>query len=107
MAVMADGIDIEPVRGAFSRLGLPLTGQMSKRTTRPIRGPLVSKAEASHDGLLRGHRHTMLDDFRYFTDPPRRGFRLRRSCLTGGNMPKIYVSGGPNIRGPTAAAQSP
>ena len=60
-AVMADAIDIEPVRGALGRLGLSAAGQLPPAE----RGRLVAvlaKAEASHDGRLRGNRHTMLDD---------------------------------------------
>src|SRR4051812_34103821 len=60
-AVMGDGIDIEPVRGAMARLGLGAPGQINEEArTRMV--AMLAKAEPSHNGILRGHRHTMLDD---------------------------------------------
>ncbi|WP_275430030.1 ring-opening amidohydrolase, partial [Klebsiella aerogenes] len=60
-AVMADAIDIEPVRAALGRLGLQANGQLDRRQ-RDHLVALLAKAEASPDGVLRGERHTMLDD---------------------------------------------
>jgi cyanuric acid amidohydrolase len=97
-AVMADGLDIEPVRAAFARLGLPLTGQLAERD-RPRLAALVSKAEASHDGLLRGHRHTMLDDSDISPTRHARGFVCGALASLVGHA-EIYVSGGAEHQGP-------
>ena len=60
-AVMQDAIDVEPLRAALGRLGLPAAGQLpAAQRLRLV--AVLAKAEASHDGRLRGHRHTMLDD---------------------------------------------
>ena len=58
---MSDAIDIEPVRAALARLGFNSAGQLPPDQCKRIVA-VLAKAEASHDGLLRGHRHTMLDD---------------------------------------------
>lgn len=54
-AVMADGIDIEPVREALHRLGIAATGQLiSSEQTRLV--ALLAKAEPGTTGQLRGRR---------------------------------------------------
>ena len=60
-AVMTDAIDIEPVRAAMTRLGLGAPGQILN-ADRDRMVAMLAKAEPSHDGRLRGNRHTMLDD---------------------------------------------
>src|SRR5215472_9088198 len=60
-AVMADAIDVEPVRAALRRLGFAADRQLAVEEAGRIRA-VLAKAEASHDGTLRGFRHTMLDD---------------------------------------------
>ena len=52
---MQDAIDIEPVRAALARLGLSMAGQLSD-AARSRLVAVLAKAEASHDGRLRGHR---------------------------------------------------
>lgn len=97
-AVMADALDIEPVRGAFHRLGFQLAGQLAK----PDRSRLIallSKAEASHDGRLRGYRHTMLDDSDISTTRHARGFVCGALASLVGHA-EIYVSGGAEHQGP-------
>jgi hypothetical protein len=69
-AVMTDGIDIEPVRSALKRLGLDAAGQLAA-TERERVTAVLAKAEASHDGMLRGLRTVEInaDDFRkYLSD---------------------------------------
>ena len=96
-AVMTDAIDIEPVRAAMTRLGLGAPGQILN-ADRDRMVAMLAKAEPSHDGRLRGHRHTMLDDSdisstrhaRAFvcgalagTRRPRRNLCLRRRRASG------------------------
>jgi cyanuric acid amidohydrolase len=97
-AVMADAIDIEPVRAALHRLGFPAAGQLPPAE----RGRLVAllaKAEASHDGLLRGHRHTMLDDSDISSTRHARAFVAGALAGLVGHA-EIYVSGGAEHQGP-------
>jgi cyanuric acid amidohydrolase len=97
-AVMADAIDIEPVRAALGRLGLSVPGQL----TPPDRHRLVAvlgKAEASHDGRLRGHRHTMLDDSDISSTRHARAFVSGAIAGLVGHA-EIYVSGGAEHQGP-------
>ncbi|MFZ1428515.1 MAG: ring-opening amidohydrolase, partial [Geminicoccaceae bacterium] len=60
-AVMADALDIAPVRAAMTRLGLEGTAQLDD-VARSRLVALLAKAEAAHDGAVRGSRHVMLDD---------------------------------------------
>ena len=97
-AVMADAIDIEPVRGALARLGLASGGQLSAEQRRRVRA-VLSKAEASHDGRLRGHRHTMLDDSDISSTRHARAFVCGALAGLIGHA-EIYVSGGAEHQGP-------
>lgn len=97
-AVMADGIDIEPVRAALARLGLEVPGQLpSSRRDRVV--AVLAKAEASHDGRLRGHRHTMLDDSDIASTRHARAFVAGSLGGLIGHA-EIYVSGGAEHQGP-------
>src|SRR5205085_11598085 len=58
-AVMSDAIDIEPVRSAIGRLGIRSNGQIPEAERRRVIA-MLAKAEASHDGRLRGFSHTMM-----------------------------------------------
>src|SRR4029077_12236171 len=60
-AVMADAIDVEPVRAALKRLGLDSAGQLPPAQRARLVSPL-GKAEASHHGQLRRHPPTMPDE---------------------------------------------
>jgi cyanuric acid amidohydrolase len=97
-AVMQDGIDIEPVRQAMTRLGLPSARQMPKAQQHRLVA-LLAKAEASHDGKLRGYRHTMLDDSDISSTRHARAF----VCGALGGLvghAEIFVSGGAEHQGP-------
>ncbi len=97
-AVMADGIDIEPVRAALTRLGLGAPGQLDAAQRRKLVA-LLSKAEASHDGRLRDKRHTMLDDSDIASTRHARGFVCGALAGLVGHA-EIYVSGGAEHQGP-------
>ena len=97
-AVMRDAIDIEPVRAALSRLGLPAAGQLSE-TGRQRLIAVLGKAEASHNGSLRGNRHTMLDDSDISSTRHARAFVAGALAGLIGHA-EIYVSGGAEHQGP-------
>jgi cyanuric acid amidohydrolase len=97
-AVMADAIDIEPVRGALTRLGFATGGQLAAEQRRRVLA-VLSKAEASHDGKLRGHRHTMLDDSDISSTRHARAFVCGALAGLIGHA-EIYVSGGAEHQGP-------
>ena len=97
-AVMADGIDIEPVRAALSRLGFSAAGQLPA-VDRARLIAVLAKAEASHDGRLRGHRHTMLDDSDISSTRHARAFVCGALAGLVGHA-EIYVSGGAEHQGP-------
>lgn len=97
-AVMRDAIDIEPVREALSRLGLASPGQLNA-TERQRLVAVLGKAEASHDGRLRGNRHTMLDDSDISSTRHARAFVCGALAGLVGHA-EIYVSGGAEHQGP-------
>ena len=89
-AVMADAIDIAPVSLAMAALGLPDRSRLIA---------VLAKAEASSTGLLRGHRHTMLDDSDISATRHARGFVAGVLASLVGHA-EIYVSGGAEHQGP-------
>lgn len=97
-AVMADGIDIEPVRAALARLGLPTQGQLeTARRERLV--ALLAKAEASTSGRLRGSRHTMRDDSDISATRHARAYAAGAlGALVGHGA--LFVSGGAEHQGP-------
>ncbi len=97
-AVMADNIDIEPVRGALARLGLAADGQLSAARRRALVA-LLAKAEPSTNGLLRGSRHTMLDDSDISATRHARAFVAGALAGLVGHA-EIFVSGGAEHQGP-------
>jgi cyanuric acid amidohydrolase len=97
-AVMTDAIDIEPVRAALARLGLGGAGQLAPEQRSRLVG-VLAKAEASHDGSLRGHRHTMLDDSDISSTRHARAFVAGALASLVGHA-EIYVSGGAEHQGP-------
>jgi cyanuric acid amidohydrolase len=97
-AVMADAIDVEPVRAALGRLGLAAAGQL-RAEQRARLFALLGKAEASHDGRLRGYRHTMLDDSDIAATRHARAFVCGALAGLVGHA-EIYVSGGAEHQGP-------
>jgi cyanuric acid amidohydrolase len=97
-AVMADSIDIEPVRAALGRLGLATGGQLDAGA-RPRLVALIAKAEASGSGRIRDRRHTML------TDSDLSSTRHARAFVGGAlaglvGMTDLFVSGGAEHQGP-------
>jgi cyanuric acid amidohydrolase len=97
-AVMADAVDVEPVRAALARLGLAAAGQLPiDERSRLV--ALLGKAEASHDGRLRGFRHTMLDDSDIAATRHARAFVCGALAGLVGHA-EIYVSGGAEHQGP-------
>jgi cyanuric acid amidohydrolase len=97
-AVMADAVDVEPVRQALGRLGLAANGQLASEQRNSLVA-LLGKAEASHDGRLRGHRHTMLDDSDISSTRHARAFVCGALAGVIGHA-EIYVSGGAEHQGP-------
>jgi cyanuric acid amidohydrolase len=97
-AVMADALDVEPVRAALARLGLGHPGQLPP-DQRPRLKALLAKAEASSDGRLRGHRHTMLDDSDIASTRHARGFVAGALGALVGHA-QLFVSGGAEHQGP-------
>lgn len=94
-AVMADGLDVEPVRAALARLGLPAAGRPA-----PARlVALLAKAEAPSGGRLRGFRHTMLTDSDLSATRHARAFAAGALGSLVGHA-EIYVSGGAEHQGP-------
>ncbi len=97
-AVMADAIDIEPVRATIVRLGLKADGQIAA-SDRPRMVALLAKAEAGTSGRLRGHRHTMLDDSDLSATRHARAFVGGALAGLVGHG-EIFVSGGAEHQGP-------
>jgi cyanuric acid amidohydrolase len=97
-AVMHDAIDIEPVRSALGRLGLAVMGQLLPLQRSKI-AAVLAKAEASHSGLLRSYRHTMLDDSDISSTRHARAFVCGALAGLIGHA-EIYVSGGAEHQGP-------
>ena len=96
--VMRDAIDIEPVRAALGELGLGAPGQIAA-DDRARMVALLAKAEAGSTGLLRGHRHTMLDDSDISSTRHARAFVAGALAGLVGHA-EIYVSGGAEHQGP-------
>ena len=97
-AVMADAIDVDPVRAALGRLGLASGGQLPAAQRQSL-AAVLAKAEASHDGKLRGFRHTMLDDSDISSTRHARAFVCGALAGVVGHA-EIYVSGGAEHQGP-------
>ncbi|AXK84028.1 ring-opening amidohydrolase [Pseudolabrys taiwanensis] len=97
-AVMHDAIDVDPVRDALARLGLPTHKQLDPAGRRAIIA-LLSKAEASKSATLRGYRHTMLDDSDISPTRHARAFVCGALASVVGHA-EIYVSGGAEHQGP-------
>lgn len=96
--VMEDAIDLEAVRRALARAGLPTAGQLDAGA----RGRLVAvlaKAEAASTGRVRGARHTMLDDSD--VSATRHARALVGGVLAGlTGTTELFVSGGAEHQGP-------
>ncbi len=97
-AVMADGIDIEPVRAALARLGMETAGQVPAEARHRLVA-LLAKAEASRTGRLRDRRHTMNDDSDISSTRHARAFVAGALGGLVGHA-EIFVSGGAEHQGP-------
>jgi cyanuric acid amidohydrolase len=96
--VMKDAIDVEPIREALARLGLAAKGQLVQAQEQRLVA-VLAKAEASHDALVRGYRHTMLDDSDISSTRHARAFVAGALGALVGRT-EIYVSGGAEHQGP-------
>jgi cyanuric acid amidohydrolase len=97
-AVMADGLDIEPVRSALRRLGFAADGQLTAQERLGLIA-LLAKAEAGTTGRLRGKRHTMLEDSDIAATRHARAFVAGALGSLIGHA-EIFVSGGAEHQGP-------
>jgi cyanuric acid amidohydrolase len=97
-AVMRDALDIEPLRGLLVRLGLASAGQLGTEK-RDCVVAVLAKAEPSRDGLLRGYRHTMLDDSDISATRHARAFVCGALASLIGHG-ELFVSGGAEHQGP-------
>jgi cyanuric acid amidohydrolase len=97
-AVMRDAIDVEPLRTALCRLGLPCEGQLAAGLRDRVVA-VLAKAEAARDGLLRGYRHTMLDDSDISATRHARAFLSGALAGLIGHA-ELFVSGGAEHQGP-------
>lgn len=97
-AVMADGIDVEPVRSALARLGLAASGQLGAAERARVIA-VLAKAEAGSTGKLRGYRHTMLDNSDISATRHARAFVGGALAGLIGHA-EIFVSGGAEHQGP-------
>ena len=89
-AVMADAIDLVPVRAAMERLKISSASSLKA---------VFVKAEASDEGLIRGQRHTMLNDSDISSTRHARAFV---GGVVAGLVGRtdIFVSGGAEHQGP-------
>lgn len=102
-AVMADGIDIEPVRAALARLGLKASRQLPAGQRERLVA-LLAKAEAGTTGMLRGNRHIMLNDSDISSARHARAFVGGALAGLVGHA-ELFVPAAPNTRGRTAAVR--
>ena len=96
-AVMRDALDISRVLEVFTSLGLDVRNGLDAESGCVIN--VFAKAESSPDGLIRGFRHTMLDDSDINST------RHARAAVGGllaavSGCGAIYVSGGAEHQGP-------
>jgi cyanuric acid amidohydrolase len=97
-AVMADGVDIEPVRALLADLDLAAPGQLAAAQRNRVVA-MLAKAEAGSMGTLRGYRHTMLNDSDISATRHARAFVAGALAGLVGHA-EIFVSGGAEHQGP-------
>jgi cyanuric acid amidohydrolase len=97
-AVMADGLDIDPVRAALRRLGARFDGQLDPAQSARV-AAVLAKAEAPRSGAVRGWRHTMLDDSDIAATRHARAFAAGALAAQIGHA-ALFVSGGAEHQGP-------
>ncbi|MGZ3238562.1 MAG: cyanuric acid amidohydrolase, partial [Burkholderiaceae bacterium] len=96
-AVMRDALDLRGVLDAFNSVGLNASNGIAEQAKCVINA--FAKAESSPDGLIRGFRHTMLDDSDI---NPTRHARAAVGGLIAAvsGCGAVYVSGGAEHQGP-------
>jgi cyanuric acid amidohydrolase len=93
--VMADAIDAGAVRRALAAAGWRGDGNAAERVA-----GIFAKAEASPSGVIRGRRHTMIDDSDInHTRHARAAVSAVIASVIGD--PMVYVSGGAEHQGPS------
>jgi cyanuric acid amidohydrolase len=93
--VMADAIDAGAVRRALAAAGWRGDGEAAERVA-----GIFAKAEASPSGVIRGRRHTMIDDSDInHTRHARAAVSAVIASVIGD--PMVYVSGGAEHQGPS------
>lgn len=97
-AVMADALDLEPVRAALARLGLAGPGQLPAGARERLVA-LLAKADAASGGTIRGFRHTMLNDSDISSTRHVRAFVGGALAGLVGHG-ELFVSGGGEHQGP-------
>ncbi|MEO7493665.1 MAG: ring-opening amidohydrolase [Massilia sp.] len=97
-AVMRDALDLQAVLAAFVSVGLDASAGLSPAATARVIN-VFAKAESAPSGLIRGYRHTMLDDSDITAT------RHARAAVGGViaavlGCGAVYVSGGAEHQGP-------
>lgn len=95
---MADALDLAAVQGVAEDAGLPARPSLSAAAVERVHGVLV-KCEPDRRGLIRGQRHTMLDDTDINAQRHVRGALGGLVAAVFGDG-RIFVSGGAEHQGP-------
>jgi cyanuric acid amidohydrolase len=98
-AVMRDAIDGGAVRAALRAAGLPVEDGALPQAAAGRLVNVLAKAEADPTGLVRGRRHTMLDDSDINSTRHARAVVNGVIAAVVGD-PMVYVSGGAEHQGP-------
>jgi cyanuric acid amidohydrolase len=96
--VMADALDVGAAAAALASVGMAAAGQLGVADRARV-AAVLAKAEPSRTGLIRGRRHTMLDDSDI--NATRHARALVGGVLAGvfGDT-ELFVSGGAEHQGP-------
>jgi len=96
--VMADALDVGAAAAALASVGMAAAGQLGAADRARV-AAVLAKAEPSRTGLIRGRRHTMLDDSDI--NATRHARALVGGVLAGvfGDT-ELFVSGGAEHQGP-------
>jgi len=97
-SVMRDAIDRDAVKAALESAGIRFEWSLSPAQRERIVN-VLAKCEASPDGLIRGRRHTMLDDSDINSTRHARSVVNAVVASVVGD-PMVYVSGGAEHQGP-------
>ena len=98
-AVMADGIDIEPVRAALAAARFQHRGSTVRAPIASAWSPFSPRPKPAMTAVCAGKRHTMLDDFDISSTRHARAFVCGALAGLVGHA-EIYVSGGAEHQGP-------